>query len=177
MLSGSVSEFVDLEVFFLNSTRFLDNDARMTQTILHWIIRYSLLLSPSKLRRLIRSGYRFDRRGLKALLQFMQDEKLLKNNWGILGPWIAKTSGRYCYIPKDFKEDERKYLKTRRFVLSKCPEIRFRAEGSGQVFADIRAYVIKTKFKTLYELAKKIHSPRNRVNESYRLLRKYGVLQ
>ena len=167
-LSSKVKTFVDLELFFLESTLYLEKDNRIKQTILNWLVLFSPILSPSKIRRLSKSKP-FNQKNLDLLVHFLIRNKKVKENWKIL---INKNSSPNI----KFKENFTKYLKTKKFILKNVPEIRLRAEGRNQVVADIIAYCLKSKFKSLYELAKNIHSPKNRVNECYRQLTDFGLI-
>ena len=63
-------------------------------------------------------------------------------------------------------------------VLKRCAELRYRAEGTSVIAADIRAFKMKdhNAETTLYRLAKMIHQPRAQVNGFYRQLQKLGIL-
>jgi hypothetical protein len=176
-LSLKVDHFVDLEVFFLECTTSLGADSRLNQTILHWLYRYARILSPSKIRRLIKGQFHFSSNGLFVLLKVLRENGDLTGNWEILDPFAKKQAETSVLLPKNFIPDESKFLKTPSFVLKGSPEIRYRALGVGHVAADIQAFLEKgEKFQSLYDLAKKIHGQRARVNQCYHDLRRFGVL-
>lgn len=167
-LSIKIEEFVDLECVFLESTLYIEKDDRIKQTVINWLYRYGSLLSPSKIRRLTKS-HDYDPHILSQLVSHLIEVKIVKPNWQILIEYKNEKNIK-------FKENYEKYLKRNDFILKNTPELRYRAEGRSQVIADILAYTQKRKIKSLYELAKIIHSPRNRVNESYRQLIKFGLI-
>ncbi len=168
-LSPKSERFVDLEIFFLQCSLNFNKDERIKQTILNWLFEYGMLLSPSKIRRVM-NEFDHDVDISEKLTVFLIEHNKVHLNWKILLGNSKKKSNI------KFKENRLKYLKNKNFILKDVPEIRFRAEGRSQVIADIMSYVSKSHFKSLYELAKNIHSPRNRVNESYRQLNSFGIL-
>ena len=166
-LSPKINTYVDLEEFFLEASLYLNEDSRIRQAILNWLHRYGSLLSPSKIRRMLKV-VDHDKVAVNQIVQLLLANRVVKSNWNILV--IQKTK------LLSFKMNERKYLKSNDFVLKNVPEIRLRAEGRAQVVADIIAFTAKHSYKSLYEIAKKIYSPRNRVNESFRQLILFGIL-
>lgn len=176
-LSPKVEEYVDLEVFFLECSMNLNRDVRTSLTILNWLCRYGQLLSPSKIRRIIaKEKFNYCKQGLFVLLKFSREQSLVGQNWSILNVYSKRTQRDDFKLPKKFKPNFKKYLKTAPFVLENCPEIYWRAHGSHQVASDLKAYLGKHQnYKSLYELAKKIHSPRVRVNEFIYSFKKFGV--
>jgi hypothetical protein len=166
-LSPSIKEYVDLEVFFIECTLFFDTDDRVKQTILNWLFRYGSLLSPSKIRRLLKSTD-YNHKNLTAICHLLISNYIVKQNWQIL---ITKRPTNL-----KFKSNEKKYLKKTKFVFKNVPELFFRAGGRSQVASDLFAFLKKEKFTTLYHLAKKIHSPRNRVNQYYNQFFRLGLI-
>lgn len=166
-IAKPLKEFVDLEEFFLECSTNFKNDERTKQGILNWLFVFGGLLSASKIRRLAKSTD-YDEQVLSDLVGFMINEGVIKENFKILITKEPKTI--------KFKENTKKYLKKKSFILKNVPEIRYRAEGRSQVASDILAYLEKEKFETLYKLAKRIHSPRNRVNEIYRQFEGFGIV-
>lgn len=167
-ISPQMKEFVDLEEFFLKATLYFENDNRLKQAILNWCARYATLLSPSKIRRL-RSSVAHDEQALESLVQFLIEHSYVKHNWSILVKRKVKTK-------INFHENFKKYLKSNDFIIKNVPEIRYRAEGRSQVISDILSFTQKFNFISLYQLAKSIHSPRNRVNESFRQLKSFEII-
>jgi len=167
-VSTQIKEYVDLEEFFLEATLYFEIDSRTKQAILNWCAKYAILLSPSKIRRLsVQIKYNND--SLDFIVQFLLANNYVKHNWSIL-------IKRKIKIVINFQENFKKYLKSNTFIIKNVPEIRYRAEGRSQVIADILAFTEKKRFKSLYELAKNIHSPRNRVNETFRQLQFFGII-
>jgi len=167
-ISPRMKNFVDLEEFFLEATLHIENDNRMKQAILNWCARYATLLSPSKIRRLC-SLIKHNDENLEVIVHFLIERSYVKHNWSILVKRKIKTR-------INFHENFKKYLKSNDFIIKNVSEIRYRAEGRSQVISDILSFTQKSNFGSLYQLAKGIHSPRNRVNESFRQLQAFGVI-
>jgi hypothetical protein len=166
-ISPKIENFIDLELFFLECSVHLNQDDRTKQTILNWMFRNGALLSPSKIRRLMKK-VSYNQDNVSTLGSFLLTRDIVKVNWKIL----IKNSPEQII----FKENAKKYLKQNKFVLTNVPEIRYRAEGRSQIVSDILSYLQKEKFSTLYQLAHAIKSPRNRVNEVYRSLASFELL-
>lgn len=167
-LSPEMDSYVDLEEFFLEASLYLNADSRVKQAILNWLYRYSSILSPSKIRRMLKL-VEHDKVVVNQIVLLLLANRVVKTNWNIL-----VTIKHLEAI--SFKSNEKKYLKSNKFILKTVPELRLRAEGRTQVVADIIAFTQKHSYKSLYEVAKQIYSPRNRVNESFRQLSSFGVL-
>lgn len=167
-ISTQVEDYVDLEEFFLEATLYFESDSRIKQAILNWCARYAILLSPSKIRRLI-TKVEHNGESLNLIVNFLLTNKYVKHNWSILIK--RKTRSRVI-----FQENFKKYLKNNIYIIKNVPEIRYRAEGRSQVIADILSFTQKSNTTSLYQLAKCIHSPRNRVNELFHQLRTFGFI-
>lgn len=192
------TEYQDLELFILEASLNLSHDTRVTQAFIHWVARYGCLISPSKLRRLIQEGTEYDPTMLGAILEVIQASEGRLQNWKILKPRLKKAKGERLLFPDlprprsglnpffqkwgilapAMNEPEKKYLLPSQAVFKRCPEIRYRAEGTSAIAADIRAFKGKNRNAetTLYRLAKMIHQPRAQVNGFYRQLTKLDVL-
>lgn len=192
------SDFVDLELFFLEATLQMSHETRVTQCFLAWLRRYGVLLSPSKTRRLIRAGASFDPAVLGVFLEIISSADGLKQNWKILRPFVQKAKKRFLMpslpppprevhpafekfgiIAYPFSADERKYLRNPTYVLKHCPELEFRSLGVNTVAADLRAYLKKRATKeivSLYKIARDIHHPRTNVYLYYKLFSAVGSL-
>jgi hypothetical protein len=176
-LTPKLDYYVDLEVFFLECTQYLNRDTRTSLTILNWLYRYTTILSPSKIRRLIKNNkIEYNKFGLTYIFSILSDYSLIKTNWNILKPYCNETLHSSLKIPIKFKPNLEKYLKESKYVIEHCPEIYWRAHGVHQVASDIKSFLIKNNQKiSLYQLAKMIHSPKSRVNYFYNSFNKFGI--
>lgn len=187
-------KYIDLEKFFVDGTLFLNKEPRVMVTFIHWLRRYGVLLSPSKLRRIIKTN-EYDPYLLTIFVSYLEETNIKVQNWKILNPYckvLTKQERFFRNIPihskiynkhflkanilaKPIIYDEKKYLKTKEYLLKTVPEIKYRSEGLTQVVADLRAYTDKIKFKSLYEIAKYTYNERTRINQSYKLLNFLGI--
>ena len=46
-------KFQDLEKFFIDATLMMTYDVRVTQTFLNWLVRYGIILCPSKIKKML----------------------------------------------------------------------------------------------------------------------------
>ncbi|MEI8347092.1 MAG: hypothetical protein WCG27_06475 [Pseudomonadota bacterium] len=188
--------YVDLEKFVIDATLFMDIDTRVTTTFIYWLKRYGTLLSPSKIRRIIKASP-FNPFVLTVFLAILENRKERQQNWKIIKSFCKKHKkgvelfATSAFISNDNRcpyfqhakiiykntpaEDEMKFLKEKNFILNSCPEIRYRAQGCTQVIADLRAYLNKHELKTLYKAAKETFNPRSRINQSYRFIQMMGI--
>ena len=123
-LSPEIDSYVDLEEFFLESSLYINTDSRVKQAILNWIYRYSCILSPSKIRRMLKF-VEYDKVVVNQIVLLLLADRVVKTNWNIL-----VTMKHLEAI--SFKSNEKKYLKSNQFILKTVPEIRLRAEGRTQ---------------------------------------------
>jgi hypothetical protein len=194
-----VKEYQDLELFVVESSLNLSSDTRVTQAFLLWAARYGCLISPSKLRRLIREGNPYDPAVLGAIIDIIQVNEGRLQNWKILNSKLKKTKGErslFPHLPRPrsglhpmfqkwgilapaLNESDRKYLLPTQTVFKSCPELRYRAEGVTLVAADLRAFKDKNPGDeySLYQIAKQIHQPRAQVNGSIRQLSKMNIIR
>lgn len=65
--------------------------------------------------------------------EFLRENSLIGHNWSVLDGLSKKAMENDFRLPKNFKLNSDKYLKTPSFVLENCPEIYWRAHGVHQV--------------------------------------------
>lgn len=191
------SEYQDLELFILEASLNLSHDTRVTQAFIHWVARYGCLVSPSKLRRLIQEGTKYDPTVLGVILDVIQASEGRLQSWKILKPHLKKSKSErllFPHLPRPrsglhpvfqkwgivapgMNEAEKKYLLPSLSVFKRCPELRYRAEGISPVAADVRAFKDKSRGTevSLYRISKTIHQPRAQVTGFYRQLSKLSI--
>ncbi len=196
--AGSVGHvYLDLEDFFLEATLNLGQDPRVTQCFLTWLVKYGIILSPSKVRRLLQAKRTVDHAVLGAFIDILEANNRQKKHWKIVRRFIHKTTTRlllpqlpapltskvnpfflkYGILTYSFQLDESKYLQPANVVLKTCSEIRYRAMGIGIPAADLRSFYEKhPDVHSVYEIAKRTHHPRTSIYLSYRMFEELGTL-
>lgn len=186
-------EYQDIEEFVISATLHMSDDVRVTHCFLSWLSFYGSLLSPSKIRRLLKEKP-FDPSVFGAFLALLENHSLRKNQWSILEPFTKRTQNQLLFpdLPKPkgplnpyfnkfgiiahlLKADPKKFLIDSSFVLNECPEIKFRASDLDPVPADLQAFLKKQTPKTLYEVAKATHHFRAQIYSHYRYLSHFGI--
>ena len=189
--------YLDLEDFFLEATLSMGLDPRVTQCFLTWLVKYGIILSPSKIRRLLREGRKVDPAVLGAFIDILEANNRQKKHWKIIRKFVHKTKthllflqlpaplpskinpyfSKYGILTYAFQLDESKYLRPAFAILSSCPEIRYRAVGTGIPAADLRSFHEKhPDIRSVYEIAKRTHHSRTSIYLSYRMFEDLGTL-
>ncbi|MBK9324459.1 MAG: hypothetical protein IPM97_16170 [Bdellovibrionaceae bacterium] len=176
--------FVDIEIFFLSSTYCLTT-SRITEGYLCWLLEFGHLLSPSKIRRLIRAGYLYDSAILGGLIEFLLENKIMPNQWKIVTPFCHKRKKseqlfegptprtpssyflKYRILAPQFQLDGTKFLTPTKAIYRSCVELRNRARFGSIVNADVASYLEKHPTSTAYQIAKGTHHHKARVFTVY----------
>jgi hypothetical protein len=200
-LSGDASrvatEYLDLEKFFVEATLFMNYDVRVTQTFLNWIIRYGVILCPSKIRRLLIKGT-YDSSVLGAFISILIENDQRPRRWDLLNKKPRKGAGdqdrllfQHLPVPRELNPhfmkfglrapvmspNPEKYLMPKSVVLGRCAEVRNRSLMMGVVAADILSFLGKHKERlTPYQIAKSIHQHRAQVYSILHSMEKLGTL-
>ena len=182
----------DLEEFFVEATLHLGDSSRVARGILSWVEKYGYLLSPSKLRRLIKAEeLKYDPATLGAFLSIIKTHNVLRKNWELLeaftkvrenprqlfsGPRVRRPNPdllRYGIIAPLWPLDESKYLLPVKKILKNSIELKYRTMGVSQVPADLLSLLSKEKdaVLNLSQAAKRIFSFRSNVNMYYRMMK------
>lgn len=190
-------DYLDLEDFFLEATLNMGQDPRVTQCFLTWLVKYGIILSPSKIRRFLREGRKVDPAVLGAFIDILEANNRQKKHWKIIRKFVHKGKqhllfpqlpsplqskinpyfSKYGVLTYAFHLDASKYLKPASAVNSSCPEIRYRALGTGIPAADLRSFHEKhPDIRSVYEIAKRTHHPRTSIYLSYRMFEELGTL-
>ena len=83
--------YLDLEDFFLEATLNMGQDLRVTQCFLTWLVKYGIILSPSKIRRLLKEGRIVDPAVLGAFVDVLEANNRQKKHWKIIRKFVHKT--------------------------------------------------------------------------------------
>lgn len=176
--------FMDIEIFFLAATYHLKT-SRMAEGFLCWLLEFGHLLSPSKVRRLIKSGKDFDNAILGGFIEFLVENNIMSNQWKIIRPFCKGKSQveqliigpkvrtpatyflKYKVIAPQFKLDIEKYLLPKKTLFKNCIELKNRALFGSVVNADVASYLQKNPGSTPYEIAINTHHHKARVFEVY----------
>lgn len=188
------SGYQDLEQFVVDATLMMADDVRVTQCFLNWIIRYGVLLCPSKLRRLLKTSD-YDKAVLGAFLLYLTQNDQRPKRWTILQKMTRKKAQKeplFQKLPiprsnlnKNFKEyglitysmlpNPSKYLLPADIVLKQCLEIANRAMMIGIVASDVLSLMKKhPNVNTAYEIAKRIHHHKAQVYSVVKIMERVG---
>lgn len=164
--------YTDLESFVLKATYSLSS-SRITEGILCWLKAYGHLLSPSKVRRLILAGEKYDPAVFGAFTDFLINECKNGHQFKILPPFSSKLkletslySGprirrpntyfkKYNLIVHSYKLNHNKFLLPRKHTYKTCIELKNRALFGSTVNADISSYLSYNPSATAYKVSKK----------------------
>ncbi|MGE4233502.1 MAG: hypothetical protein AB7F43_09255 [Bacteriovoracia bacterium] len=187
-------DYQDLEQFVIDATMMMADDVRVTQCFLNWLVRYGVLLCPSKLRRLLKTS-KYDKSVLGVFFLYLVQNDLRPTRWNILkrmGKKRERMESLFPHLPvpkstlnENFKQygilahamtpNPAKYLLPAESVLKQCPEIAYRALMIGTVASDILSFVKKApESKTPYEIAKCIHHHRAQVYSVVQTMERVG---
>ncbi len=189
--NGSISkplDHTDLERFFLAATYNFDN-SRLCEGSLCWLKKFALLLSPSKVRRLIAKNIPFDKAVLGGFLSFIIENKLNHRQWMILKSYTKKKkvltsmySGpqpknpnphflKFNILVHDFQLDQNKFLLPIEAIYKNCIEIKNRALFGSIVNADIASYLTHYPNANAYEISKETANHKARVFKIHNTVR------
>ncbi|HPI41232.1 MAG TPA: hypothetical protein PLJ21_10550 [Pseudobdellovibrionaceae bacterium] len=176
--------YIDIEEFFLAATYNLKT-SRLTEGVLCWILKFGHLLSPSKIRRLIQTGYFFDSTILGGFISFLIENKIQTQQWRIITPFCRKRKKleplfngptprkpasyflKYRILTPQFQFEENKFLRPIVAIYKNCIELKNRALFGSVVNADTVSYLTKHPGSTPYQIAKNTHHHKARVFDVY----------
>lgn len=194
LLGGRISyhdeskiSYIDIEEFFLDATRFVFADSRLSNCIEHWIREYGFIISPAKVKKLIKKGYQYDPAVLGVFLElisktnkkqiqlgsvktFVRKKRKHTNrnskNIEIKKKWRDPLWEKYGIIATKFYNENTKNLRSGVYILRECPEIKHRIEGKGIIESDILSYVEKGgNIRTIQSLVKIIHAEYSNIHK------------
>lgn len=192
-------QYIDLEEFFLDCTRFVFAEERLARCIENWIRTYGFLISPSKIKRLIeKEKYSYDSAVLGVFLRIIgHNSKQL--NLRLLQTFCKKkktltyrSSSKVKVREKDFDpnwlsfniathkfvDETKKNLLGFDFTLKHSPELKFRIESDDVTSSDYKAFLLREgKGKSLNYISKRIHAHYSNLHKFYVRFEKFGVLE
>jgi hypothetical protein len=190
-------EYQDLELFFLEATLNMSWNVRVTNAIISWVHRYGVLLSPSKLRRLLKTTPH-DSAVMGALIFMIKESDPRASRWRILNSFLKKNKQsallfphlpppvsnenphfkKYGIIAHALPPNPDKYLLPQQTVLQNCVEIRNRAQMVNTVAADVFSAIEKDlTLQSSYEVANRVHHHRAQVHAVITLGQRFGTLE
>ncbi len=179
-----MSQYTDIDRFFLSATYNLKS-SRLAEGFLCWLVQFGHLLSPSKIRRLIKSGQDFDSAILGAFIEFMTERNIMSLQWKIIKPFCRKHKSiqqffngptprfpapyfkKYGILAPNFKIELDKFIIPVSTIFKNCPELKNRALFGSAVNADVVSYLAKHPGRTAYQTAKATCHHKARVFEIY----------
>lgn len=174
----------DIECFFLEATYNLKT-SRLTEGFLCWLLQFGHLLSPSKVRRLIKSNYFFDSAVLGSFVDFLQKNDIMSDQWKIITPYCKKRKQasplldgpmprltspyfiKYGILAPQFKLEISKFIRPVSAIYEMCAELKNRALFGSVVNADVFSYLKKYPDSTAYQVAQITHHHKARVFEVF----------
>ncbi len=192
--SEAQGQYQDLEQFVVDATQMMSYDVRVTQCFLNWLIRYGVLLCPSKIRRLLKTC-NYDQAILGVFLMYLMKNDPHPKRWSLLKKYTKKNlqgSPLFSHLPapinntneyfkkygilvQEMKPHPEKYLLPAEAVLKRCPEIAHRGMMIGTVASDLLSLIQKEPtIKSAYKIAKKIHHHRAQVYSVVKTMEQVG---
>ena len=184
-----IEGYVDLEVFFLKATYNLTS-SRILEGFLCWLIRYGHLLSPSKIRRLIKLGVPYDSSVMGGFISFLMINNINKKQWLILKAFARKSRQpqpllkgpvpknpnadflKYNVIIHNVILNEEKFLTPIVSVFKRCLPLKNRALFGSCVNADVASYLAVHPDARPYEISKETANHKARVFAIYEDIQK-----
>ena len=192
-----VNQYIDIEEFFLDATRFVFVDERLARCIENWVRTYGFLIGPSKLKRLIeKEHYPYDPAVLGVfLLLIVNNEKQLnlkslhkfckkKETLTYRSPSKVKVRPtyfdpiwlKYNIATHNFIDESKKNLLNFEYTLKNSPELRYRIENDDITGSDYKAYILRDgRGKSLNQICKKIHAYYSNLHKFYTRFEKFGI--
>lgn len=180
--TAKTTDYVDIEVFFLWLTTQFGN-SRTAEGALCWIRKYGHLLSPSKIRRLVRLNAQHNQQVLNGIVHFMKSNKIKSNQFQILRTPKFQTVLDYGQgvrvrnpMPEFAKEnvllpqfslDENKFLMDEKSVFTNNIEMRSRVLFGSCVNADVYSIIKKDMSVTGYQIHKLTSHHKSSINNVY----------
>ncbi len=158
------SKYIDLEEFFLDATLFIFEGSRLAIAIENWIYTFGFLISPAKVKNLIKNRYEFDPAVLGVFCEIISKTDKKQININCLKPYIKKNPNliyrtkskievkisnpdpiwkEFNILCPTFKLDTKKNLFQFDFILNNSPEIKNRTLGIDIVSSDYQAFLSK----------------------------------
>jgi len=169
--SKTVTEYADIERFFLQCTMNFNN-SRTAEGILCWIDEYGHLISPSKIRKLIKDGIPYDKTVLGGILEFMKMRAVGGRPLSILKKYVSKRAisinlfegprirnpapyfKKVGLLTPNFLLDQEKFLHPRDHVLRSSLELRNRCLFGSVLNSDVASALFKNPQLSAYAVSR-----------------------
>lgn len=169
--SKPITGYADIETFFLQCTMNFNN-SRTAEGILCWIDEYGHLISPSKIRKLIKNGVSYDKIVLGGILEFMKARTVSARPLSILKKYVSKRTmsinlfegprirnpapyfKKVGLLTPNFLLDKEKFLHPRDYVLKSSLELRNRCLFGSVLNSDVASALFKNPQLSAYAAAK-----------------------
>lgn len=192
------NEYIDLEEFFLEATRFVFFDERLAICIENWIYAFGFLVSPSKLKKIIETNqFDYDPAVLGVFLDIIENQNKKQISVDSLRKFVKKKKEltyrsrgktkvknkyfdqiwlKYNIATTEYHEEFKKNLLTFEYIVDKIPEIKYRAQGINHLESDYRAYLDKEgQNHSLRSIAKYIHGHYSNLHKIYSRLKLFKI--
>ncbi len=195
--SSPSDQYLDLEEFFLDATRFVFADERLARCIENWVRTYGFVIGPSKLKRIIeKENYQYDPAVFGVFLRIVGRnekqlnlkllEKFCKKKSHLTYRSAAKVKARpsdydpdwmaFNIATQQFVDESKKNLLNFEYTLNHCPELRNRIETGDIVSADYKSYLQREgQAQSLNAISKRIHAHYSNLHKFYTRFEKFGV--
>lgn len=177
-VEGCASEYVDLEVFFVEALNY-SHTSRSMEAFLCWCVEYGHLLSPSKVRRLIRQT-KVNPQLVGGIVEFLVMHEIKTAQWKILRPFAKRGKhfnlfagprvrdpqpefAIYGVLMPNFSLDSKKFLRPQSWTLKNCLELRNRALFGSVIHSDLASVIAKDSTINAYRAFKKINHDKSNV--------------
>ena len=175
-----LNKYIDIEEFFLDCTKFIYSDFRLSETIENWIYTFGFIISPAKVRNLIKHGYKYDKAALAVFCKIISktDQKQINTNclkefFKAKDDLVLRNKNKLNLKPKkpdlywkeynvlanSFIKNTKKYILDFEYIFKNCPEVYNRIIGIDIVASDYQALLKKeNKQISLRQISIKIHA-------------------
>lgn len=192
------NRYIDIEEFFLDSTRFVFADERLARCIENWVRNYGFLISPSKIKKLIeKEKHAYDPAVLGVFLKLIKRTKEKQISIECLSRFCSKKENltyrsgskvrvrpidydqdwlEFNIATQNFVDETKKNLLAFDYTLNVAPEIRNRIETDDILCSDYKAFIQREgQGDSLYSVCKKIHAHYSNLHKIHSRFEKFGI--
>jgi hypothetical protein len=175
-----LDKYIDIEKFFLESTIHIYGDDRLAECVENWIHTFGFIISPSKIKNLIKKGHHYDPAALAVFCEIIARTDKKQINISCLKPYFKKKKNitlrnnsklsvepknpdelwsKYNVLTNQFRKNEKKFILDFDFIFKNSPEVYNRIIGIDIVASDYQAYLKKENSnESLRQVSLKIHA-------------------
>ena len=192
-----LNQFIDIEEFFLEATQFVYQSNRLAECIENWIYTFGFIISPAKVKSLIKQGYEYDSAVLGVFCEIISKTDKKQISLTCLKPFIKKKKSKtlrnvnslnlspkkpdklwikFNILTNSFKPNHEKFLLDFEYILKKSPEIHNRILGIDIIAADYQAFLKKESNKiSLRQISLKIHAHYSNLHKVKNRITAFGL--